>query len=119
MKTWSLNHWIPREFPQIQGLNCNQYPEKQVDAGHSILHQNESHGGAQADPGAVRLCLQVALGYGSAALPMNRPVATTLPSERTGAAPEHRKSCPFCHQVQAGPLRKDQRPRALNPDAGD
>ena len=72
-----------------------------------------------SDPGAVRLCLQVALGYGSAALPMNRPVATTLPSERTGAAPEHRKSCPFCHQVQAGPLRKDQRPRALNPDAGD
>ena len=121
MKTCSLNHWTTSEFefPQIQGLTCSQYPEKQLDASHSIVHQNESHGGAQTDPGAARLCLQVAPGYASAALPMNRPVVTPLPSEWTGAVPGLRKSRPFCHQAQAGPLREDQRPRALNPHTGD
>ena len=75
VKTQNLNHGASREFPQIQGLNCNQYPEKQLDAGHSIVHQNIGHRGDQADPGAVRLCLQVAPGYPLAALSMNRPMA--------------------------------------------
>lgn len=119
VKTQNLNHGASREFPQIQGLNCNQYPEKQLDAGHSIVHQNIGHRGDQAGPGAVRLCLQVAPGYPLAALSMNRPMAATLPSQQTGAAPGQHKSRPFRHQVWAGALPEDQHPRALNPDAGD